>query len=47
MGAMYLNSYDFGGTGSHSSLQPWPSAANDFVSTLNQNPDFCFRQLPE
>ncbi len=41
-GAMYLNSYDFGGTGSHSFavFHKSPTAANDFVSTLNQNPDF-------
>ena len=41
-GAMYLNSYDFGGNGSHSFavFHESPSAANDFVSTLNQNPDF-------
>ncbi len=41
-GAMYLNSYDFGGTGSHSFavFHESASSANDFVSTLNQNSDF-------
>ena len=41
-GAMYLNSYDFGGNGNHSLavFHESASAANDYVSTLNQSPDF-------